>query len=402
MKKLFVLLLIALVLGAAAYFLYPKLFPKPAIKVLETAMVERGDIKAVLVETGIIKPQVGAEVKIGARATGVIEEMKVKIGDRVKKGELIALIDDREIRDQINQQRAALVAARKNAEQISSTYPEQIKQAKADYEYRKISYDREQKLIKNDYTTQDSVDLAKSLLEAAEAKLKQLKDEFPLQLEQARARVKEIEAQLRQQEIRLSYTRIYAPIDGVVSDITAQEGETIVTGLQVANLVTVLDPTRLELWIYVDETDVGRVKIGQQVEYYVDSYPGKIFTGTVEKVYPQPEVKDNIVYYLAIVKVKKDDAAFLRPEMTAYVKIVYRERKNVLVVPNAAVKFEEGQQVIYLVSGPRNEKAEKTVVTIGARGEEETEILSGVKEGELAATKIILPVNTRPEPKRMH
>ena len=106
-------------------------------------------------------------------------------------------------------------------------------------------------------------------------------------------------------------------------------------------------------------------------------------------------VKDNIVYYLAIVKVKTDDATFLRPEMTAYVKIVYDERKNVLVAPNAAIKFEEGKQVVYRVSGPRNEKAVKTPVTIGARGEEETEILSGVTEGELLATKIILPVKSK-------
>ncbi|MEJ2726329.1 MAG: efflux transporter periplasmic adaptor subunit, partial [Deltaproteobacteria bacterium] len=106
-------------------------------------------------------------------------------------------------------------------------------------------------------------------------------------------------------------------------------------------------------------------------------------------------VKDNIVYYLAIVKVNTADAAFLRPEMTAYVKIIYDERKNVLVAPNAAVKFEEGKQVVYRVTGPRNDQAQKTPVTIGARGEEETEILSGVAEGDVLATKIILPVKSK-------
>jgi multidrug efflux pump subunit AcrA (membrane-fusion protein) len=153
---------------------------------------------------------------------------------------------------------------------------------------------------------------------------------------------------LRQQETRLTYTRIYSPIDGVVSDVTAQEGETIVAGLQVANLVTVLDPTLLEMWTYVDETDIGRVKIGQEVEYYVDTFPEKIFQGNIDKIYPQPVVKDNIVYYLAIVKVSQNDAQFLKPEMTTHIKIIFAEKTDILIVPNAAIKFE-GEQIAYKV-----------------------------------------------------
>ncbi len=360
MKKILIVIITAILL-ISGFFVYKKFFTKPSIKVIETAKVERDSIRGVLVETGIIKPQVGAVVKIGARATGTIFRMNVKIGDRVKKGQLIALIDDREIRHAIEQQRAAL------------------KEAQANYNYAKINYEREVELLKHEYTTKDAVDRAKSQFEASMAK------------------IEDIKAQLQQQETKLTYTRIYAPIAGVVSDVTAQEGETIVAGLQVANLVTVLDPTLLEMWIYVDETDIGRVKLGQKVEYYVDTFPNKLFYGAIEKIYPQPVVKDNIVYYLSIVKVAKENAALLKPEMTTHVKIIFDEKQNILTVPNAAVKFEKGKQIAYKVIGP--DKVQKVEIKIGIRGEERTEIISGANEGDELAIKLILPVTAKEDKK---
>jgi multidrug efflux pump subunit AcrA (membrane-fusion protein) len=389
------LILLAVLLIGGGIFAYKKFLSKPSIQVLETAKVERGSIRGVIVETGIIKPQVGALVKIGARATGEIVKMKVKIGDRVKKGELIALIDDREILMSIEQQKASLSAARNTLSQIELTYPERINEAKANFEYAKINYEREQELLKREYTTVDAVDKAKSQFEATGAILKRLQEEYKTQEKIAKANIEDITAKLKQNETILTYTKIYAPIDGVVSDVTAQEGETVVTGLQVANLVTVLDPTSLEMWIYVDETDVGKVKLGQQVEYYVDTFPDKLFKGTIEKIYPQPVIKDNIVYYLAIVKVTKDDTRFLKPEMTTHINIIFDEKSNILIAPNAAIKFEKGKQIAYKVIGPN--RVQKVELKTGIRGEENTEIISGVKEGDVLATKLILPVETKPE-----
>jgi multidrug efflux pump subunit AcrA (membrane-fusion protein) len=378
MKKI-ALVLILIVCVGGGYLLYNKFFKKPSIEVLETAVVKKGSIRGVIVETGIIKSQVGALVKIGARATGEIMQMKVKIGDWVKKG----------------QQDAALSAARDTLSQIELTYPERIKEAQANYNYAKINYERETELLTHDYTTKDAVDQAKSQFEATEATLKRLQDEYKTQLKIAKANVEEHHANLKQQEIRLSYTNIYAPISGIVSDVTAQEGETIVTGLQVANLVTILDPTLLEMWIYVDETDIGRVKLSQQVEYYVDTFPDKLFQGTIDKIYPEPIVKDNIVYYLAIVKISKEDADFLRPEMTTHIKIIFDDKNNILTAPNAAIKFEKGTQIAYKVIEPGN--VQKVTLETGLRGEDMTEILSGVKEGDVLATKIKLPVSLKPE-----
>lgn len=392
MKKIILVLLILTLVGGGGYLGYKKWFPKESVKVLETATVKRGSITGVLVETGIIKPQVGALVKIGARATGTIYKMNVKIGDRVKQGELIALIDDRDIQREMERLKAALSSARGNLAQVETTYPQRIKEAEANYSYAKINYERERQLLEHEYTTRDAVDKANSTLQSAQAVLKRLKEEFQTQLQIARANIEEIEASLQKQQVNLSYTRIVAPIDGVITDVTAQAGETVVTGLQVANLVAVLDPTRLEMRTYVDETDIGRVHIGQRVEYYVDTYPNRTFSGTIDEIYPQPEIRDNIVYYLAIAKVLKEEAEYLKPEMTTHARIIYQELNDVLTAPNAAIKFEKGEQIVYRVTGPN--QVERVEVEIGLRGEDDTQILSGVNEGDELATKLILPLQT--------
>ena len=389
MKKI-LFIIIPIVLILSGFLVYKRFFVKPELKIIETARVEKGSIRGVLVETGIIKPQVGAVVKIGARATGTIARMGVKIGDIVQKDQLVAVIDDREIRHAIEQQKMAISIAENTLKQIELTYPERIREAKANYDYARLNYEREKELLRHEYTTKDAVDKAKSQFEASEALFKRLQDEYKTQLTISKAKIEEGIAQLNQLETRLSYTKIYAPIDGIVSDVTAQEGETVVAGLQVANLVTVLDPSRLEMWIYVDETDIGRVKLGQRVEYSVDTYPDKVFNGVIEKIYPQPVVKDNIVYYLAIVKVKKEDAIFLKPEMTTHVKIIFDEKKDILLVPNAAIKYEKGRQITYKVVS--QDKVERLELEIGIRGEEKTEIIKGLNEGDVIATKLIMPV----------
>lgn len=388
MKKSLIIVLV-LILAVGGYFGYRALFKKPATQVIETTVVEKGDIRGILVETGITKSQVGAVVKIGTRATGTIMDMKVRVGDRVKKGDLIALIDDREISQSIEQTKAALDAATNTLAQHEQTYPEKIKEAAANYEYAKTNYEREKELIKKDFTTKDSLDKAKSQFDSTAAVLQRLKSEYKTQVDIAKANIQDKTAQLHQQGTKLSYTKIYSPLTGIVSDVTAQKGETIVAGLQVANLVTVLDPTRLEMWIYVDETDIGRVKLSQKVEYYVDTYPNKTFNGVISEIYPQPVVKDNIVYYLAIVKIPVEDALMLRPEMTTHAKIIFREKSGVLTVSNAAVKFEKGKQILYLVKGKN--QVQKAEVKTGIRGEDKTEIVSGADEGAVVASKLILP-----------
>ncbi|MDX9714225.1 MAG: efflux RND transporter periplasmic adaptor subunit [Dissulfurispiraceae bacterium] len=388
MKKILAVIVV-LILAITGYFGYKAFFKKPATQILETTATKRGNIRGILVETGITKSQVGAVVKIGARATGTIIDMKVRVGDKVKKGELIALIDDREIKQSIEQTQASLEAVKNTLLQHEQTYPEKIREAKANYEYASAAYKRETELLKNDFTTKDAVEKSKSLSDSTSAILERLRSEYKTQVQITKANIDDKEALLQQQNTKLSYTKIYSPLTGIVSEVTAQKGETIVAGLQVANLVTVLDPTRLEMWIYVDETDIGRVKLSQKVEYYVDTYPNKTFHGLISEIYPQPVVKDNIVYYLAIVKIPVEDSLLLRPEMTTHVKIIFKEKTDVLTVANAAVKFEKGKQILYLVK--EKNQVQKVEIKTGIRGEEVTEIISGAEEGSIVASKLIVP-----------
>jgi len=328
----------------------------------EAFAAKRGNVTHFTEQTGIIKAQVGAIVKVGTRATGVLTRLKYQVGDYVKKGELIATIDDRE-----------LLANKRNLEAQIEGQKRDLEAKVAQHEYNKINYERESRLLEKEFTTRDSVEKAKRELDVGMA-----------QVELAKAKAQEVTEKLKALEVSLSYTKIYAPISGFVSQVTTQEGETVVAGLSAVNLITVIDATKLEMWIYVDETDVGRVKPGMKVEYWVDAYRDKRFSGTVSLIYPQPEIKENIVYYLAILKIDPKDTTFLKPEMTTHVRIIIDEKADVIVVPNGAIRFEEGKNVVYVRS---KDKAERRAVTTGIRDDRFTEIISGVSEGE----RVIIP-----------
>jgi Multidrug resistance efflux pump len=257
----------------------------------ESFITKRGNVTHFTEQTGIIKAQVGAIVKVGTRATGVLTRLKYQVGDYVKKGELIATIDDRE-----------LLANKRNLEAQIEEQKRDLETKDAQYLYNKTNYEREERLLEKEFTTKDTVDKAKRELDVAVA-----------QVALGKAKVKEAVEKLKALEVSLSYTKIYAPISGYVSQVTTQEGETVVAGLSAVNLITVIDATKLEMWIYVDETDIGRVKPGMKVEYWVDAYRDKRFSGTISLIYPQPEIKENIVYYLAILKIDPKDTTFLKP-----------------------------------------------------------------------------------------
>ncbi|GAB4435151.1 MAG: efflux RND transporter periplasmic adaptor subunit [bacterium] len=393
-KKLIIVLVIISVIGTISFAFYKKrATEKKESQSVVIDTVKKGDITSVVEQTGIIKPQVGSQVKVGTRATGTLMKLGFQVGDRVKKGQLIALIDDRQIVADIDNAKANLAYAEQNLKLVKDTYPLKIKEQEAinkslqsQTDYAAANLKRQQELYKKGFATDDEIerakkeyDVSKSQLEQGLATLKRLNEEYQNQLSLAKASIEQNRARLKNLEVALSYTRIYAPISGIVSQVSTQEGEMVVSGLSTTNLITILDPTRLEIWIYIDETDIGKVKENMEVEYWVDAYRNKIFKGTITSIYPQPEVKDNIVYYLATVKVKPEDAIFLRPEMTVHAKIISERKKDVLLVPNRAIKFENGDYVVYV---PKDGKKMAVKVKTGIRDESQTEILSGLKEGD--------------------
>lgn len=370
-------------------------------KILEKAKVYRGPLIHFVEETGVVQPQVGALVKVGTRATGLLTYLPYQVGDYVKKGELIAQIDDREILANLNSAKATLKSLKAQLELVESTYPLQIREqearveaAKATYEYTALNFAREKALLEQDFTTQDSVDRAKRELEVARAEyqvslevLNRLKEEYKQKRQTFLADIAAQKQRVKSLEVMLSYTKIYAPISGYVSGVATQEGETVVAQLDAPNLITLIDPTKLEVYLYVDETDIGIVKVGSEVQYYVDAYPGKWFYGKINTIHPQPVLEGNIVYYLAVVKVVPNDARFIRPNMTAHARIITQKKENALLIPSAALKFEGGKPIVYRVT---KGKLVPTEVKIGLKEENEIEILSGLKEGEEVALEFVL------------
>ena len=406
-RKYLYILIVSIILIILAIFSVKNFRKKEiGIKVLEVATVKRGDIKDVINATAIVKTQVQSYVKVGARATGRIQKMTVDVGDRVKKGQLIAIIDQREYIKDVKRAEADYKRNLAQLEEIKRIYPLKIKEAqenfqssRAKFEYAKWKFEREKKLLAEEFTTKEDFQRAERELEVAKSDLNlkktildRLKKEYKIKLKELEKQVELSRENLEKAKIRLSYTEIYSPIDGIVSKITAREGETIVAGLQVANLITILDPTKLEVRIYTDETDIGKVKVGQKVIYYTDAYPDKRFEGVISKIYPEPIVKENIVYYMSIVKVKPEYAKYLHPEMTVYSKIIVGEKKDVLLVPNSSLKYENGKQYVYKI---KNGKPVKTYVKTGIIGENYTEILEGLNEGDKVAVKVILPFKTK-------
>jgi len=410
LKRLLAVLL-ALLIGIGVFLkLKTKKVTLVPTKVVE---VKRGEVKRVIDATGIVKPQVGAEIKVGARISGTVVEENVKVGDIVKKGDLIAVIDNRELK-------AELERARANLKEVEKTYPRRIREQelkvksaesellsarsklKAEEENLRLKrweFERQKRLLSIGYTTEEkfkrakaelrraessfksaleSVKKAKFNLKAQEEELKRLRIEYAQSLKKAKESLKEA-------EVRYSYSYIYAPISGVISFVSTQKGETVVAGLNAPQFVTILDPKKLENWVYVDETEIGKVKRGMDVEFTVDTYRNKVFKGKVVEIYPKPKILNNVVYYIVVVRGFKDEE-LLRPEMTTHNRIIAGVKKNVLVVPNAAVKWKNGKYVVYKLLG---ERIVEVPVEVGWSDDRFTEIKKGLRDGDRVALSVV-------------
>ena len=399
--KIFAALLL-FALAAAALFFFTR-EGGGTIEILASAPVTRGEVRNQLEATGIVKAQVGAIVKIGAQATGRITRMLVKVGNAVNKGDLIAEIDDRELAASRAEAEARVERARAELARIENTSPlreaeaeAEVAAAKAQMDYAALTLKRQTSLAKQGLVARDTLDDARQnavvkaeTLRAKQAARERIRMENTEERRKAAKALAQERATLASIRTRLSYTRIISPIAGVVSQVAAQEGETVVTGLEVANLITVLDPTRLEMWIYVDETDVGRVARGLPVEFQVDAYPDDVFTGSIDQIYPEPEIRDNIVYYQALVRLDPEQALRLRPEMTTQCKIIVEVKKDVLRLPNAALKWVDGQQAVFVDEG--GGEVRRAEPGLGLGGASYSEVLSGLAEGDKVATRLVLP-----------
>jgi HlyD family secretion protein len=258
----------------------PRALARPADGGLKPpASQERREVKA----TGVLRPMVGAEVRVGSRISGVVRRLHVRIGDRVEKGQRLAELDDRDLRARLREAQASLSIARANAD------------------FARADLARKQSL--SDLVAPSELDLARRASTVAEQ-----------QYAAARASVDAATTQV-------GYASIVAPIPGVVASVTTQEGETVAASFAAPTFLTLVDLARLEVWSYVDETDIGRVRVGQRAHFTVDTYDDTAFEGRVTAIYPKAEIRDNVVNYVAVVAFEPPRDRVLRPEMTAVVRI---------------------------------------------------------------------------------
>lgn len=352
--------------------------------------------------TGIIKPEEGAEVKTGSRFTGVIERLHVRLGDAVTKGQVIAELDNREQVAECQRLEATIRKLKAELDMARKTYPLQILEtqamldaASAERIYTQKKLRRIESLHRASAISKDEAERVRQEADIAHASRVQqktarerLEEEFALRTIYLTESIAEAEAELATADIRRSYATIVSPMDGVVSEITAQEGETLVAGLQVAYLVTVLDPKRLELQMFVDENDIGRVQPGTRVAFTVESFRDRVFEGTVDLIHPGPEIRNNIVYYRALVRLSPETALSLRPEMTARCTVIVSEKDNVLCIPNAAFKWIQNKKVVFVEDG---QSVRPVLVRTGIEGLTHTEVLEGLVPGQKVATSLELP-----------
>jgi HlyD family secretion protein len=269
----------------------------PAAPVV-TAVVTSREVTPRVVATGGVRLVAGARVDVGARTSGVVRRLAVAQGTRVRRGDTIAALDDREAR-------ARLASAEARVVELEAT------RDAADSDLARLN-------------------ALRAIQGASGQQLQAAASAIAI----ARARLAAASADRDLAALAVDYTVVRAPIDGVVASIATHEGETVAASLAAPTFVVLIDASRLECVALVDETDIGRVRIGDTASFTVDAYPDKVFTGRVTRIAPDATIIGGVVDYEVTVRI--DNAAGLLPQMTTTVTIVGPSRP--LVIPPAAIR----------------------------------------------------------------
>lgn len=349
MKRIKLFTLIGIIVLAAGYFfLFARNTEIPDKKGYAYTTVQVRDLTQYVTATGVIKPQVGAEVKVGAQVSGIVKDLYVEIGSKVKQNQLLAVIDPGTYKAKTDETTAL------------------IENAASEKKYAEMDFQRYKLLYENNAVTKQQFEAASMKYELSCANYNQAKANF------------------NYAELQLNYTKIFSPINGVVSSVSTQEGETVAANFTSPTFVTVINLEKLELWAYVDEADIGKVSKGQKVTFFVDTYPGKSFEGFVKTIHPDAEIQNNVVNYIVVVTIRNIEGYTLRPQMDATASLYTEYKKDVLTVPKKSVQFDESGQkyVNVLING----NVMKKNITTGISDEKNYEVLSGLIPGDKVIT----------------
>jgi len=287
------------------------------VRVLEIA-ARTGTLVVEVSATGNLQPT--NQVDVGSELSGIIERVYVDENDRVKKGQVLAVLDDSKLNDAVQRSRAALAAAEAQALQAEATVAE--KQAAL-------------KRLQRVAAQSNGAYISPSDMDTAEANAKRADAD----LASARAGVAQARAALKTDETNLTKASIRSPIDGIVLTRKVEPGQTVAASFQAPVLFTLAENlTKMELQVDVDEADVGQVKVGQQATFTVDAWPGRRHHAVISRVGYGSQEKNGVISYLTVLDVSNDDLS-LRPGMTGTAQITTVTRDRVLLAPNAALRF---------------------------------------------------------------
>ena len=360
---------------------------------LPTAIVLRRDFNSSVLATGAVRPRVGAEVRVGSRISGTVERLYANIGDPVEKGRIIAELDRADLEADVAQAEAELRVAEVNLNAVRTLMPQEIERARIDLdactatlELSKAELLRHAELHKSRATSGTELDSARERRTVAQSKLTAARITHQLyisreeqELRQAEAKVAAARAALERAKVQVSYTKIKAPISGVIASVATQEGETVAAGLNAPTFVTVIDLDRLQVDAFVDEVDIGKITLGQKAVFTVDAYPGHEFTGSVEAIYPRAVIQENVINYDVVVAIDGRGDKILRPEMTTAVTILLNAKENVLAIPTQAVRREQGKTLVYVKTAGGFDQRQ---IVVGWKDGSWIEVVKGLREGE--------------------
>ena len=369
-KRFFILLGLAVAAGAAYYFFSSN--NKQETTYL-TESVTRGNVEKTVVASGSVESV--NEVDVGAQASGKITKLYAKLGQEIKKGEMIADIDSTTQINTLNTKKAALVS-----------YQAQLKAKKTAYDIALSSYNRLSKLYSQKATSLDSVNTAKSTLDNAKA-----------EMEAIEANIKQAEIEVNTAETNVGYTKITAPMDGTVISVPVSEGQTVNANQTTPTIVTIADLSKMKIKPEISEGDITKVKAGQEVSFTILSDSQTVYHSVIDSVDPaNTTITDSsstssstnssssssttsAIYYYANVLIDNPDRT-LRIGMTTENNIKIANAKDVLLISNMAIQKRDGKSVVNILND-KNQPEQREVET-GVQNDFHTEIKSGLNEGE--------------------
>ncbi|WP_460169380.1 efflux RND transporter periplasmic adaptor subunit [Campylobacter concisus] len=370
------ILIILLILGVGGYFIYDNFFKVKDEKVeFITKKAKKGSFSKKVDATGEIFAT--ELIDVGAQVSGQIKKLYVKLGDQVKKGDMIASIDSSTQQNSIDNKEAQL-----------AIYKAQLESAKVALNIAKTQFDRENALFAKNATSKQEFESAKNTFSSNSAKIKELE-----------AQIKQTNIELSTAKINLDYTKITAPRDGTVVSVQVEEGQTVNANQTTPTIVNIADLSRVKMKMQIAEGDITKIKVGTPVEYSILSEPTKKFQTTVSSIdpglttlsdgsygssssskssYSSSSSSSSAVYYYAQSIVDNKDG-ILRIGMTTQNELLIANVEDAIIVPSIGIKKDENGTFVYLL---KDGKPVKTAVKTGIKDNLDTQIISGINEGD--------------------